>query len=116
MQGGLPIDLSAAVHHFRDGIDMGNHDCKAHFAWMTLQGQGVPEKDLIKGMTMLKEAEAAGSLEALCYLGFISMEGVGMCFTSSLHELMFFFFKVLKVCQIIHLHYKILQKPRIKAI
>jgi len=74
--GGLPVDHSAAVHHFREGIEMGDNDCKAHFAWMVLQGQGVPEKDLIKGLKMLKEAEPV-SLDALCYTGLLYNHGIG---------------------------------------
>jgi hypothetical protein len=44
---------------------------------MTIQGQGVPEKDYQTGLKLIQEA-STDSLWALNYLGFINLEGVGM--------------------------------------
>jgi len=43
---------------------------------MTITGQGVPTANIIEGMKLLKEVENS-SPEALLYLGFCALEGVG---------------------------------------
>jgi len=70
-----PVDHGTALFHFRNGMELGDMDCRAHFGWMTIQGQGVPQKDYKKGLDLIKEAEDQ-SLWALNYLGFINLEGV----------------------------------------
>jgi len=75
--GGEQVDLGNAVYHFRNGIEVGDMDCTAHFGWMTIQGQGVPEKNYSEGLQMIQDAEIGlKSLWALNYLGFINLEGV----------------------------------------
>jgi len=75
--GGETVDHGNAVYHFRNGMELGDMNCRAHFGWMTIQGQGVPEKDYKGGLALIKEAEPQ-SLWALNYLGFINLEGIGV--------------------------------------
>eukprot|EP01127_Copromyxa_protea_P011650 TRINITY_DN2948_c0_g1_i2.p1 TRINITY_DN2948_c0_g1~~TRINITY_DN2948_c0_g1_i2.p1 ORF type:complete len:328 (+),score=60.59 TRINITY_DN2948_c0_g1_i2:148-984(+) len=72
---GTDVDLGAAYFHFQTGAEMGNKNCKAHIGWMTVAGLGVPFANVVEGMKLLHSVE--DSPEALNYLGFCAMEGIG---------------------------------------